>query len=41
MVWMEKVIAEHPEQPELIKKIGELPPEAVAAVLQEASARLQ
>lgn len=41
MVWMEKVIAEHPKQPALIKKIGELPPEAVAAVLQEASARLQ
>lgn len=41
MVWMEKVIAEHPEQPELIKKIGELPSEAVAEVLQEASARLQ
>lgn len=41
MVWMEKVIAEHPKQPELIKKIGELPSEAVAEVLQEASARLQ
>lgn len=41
MVWMEKVIAEHPEQPELIKKIGELQPEAVAAVLKEASAKLQ
>lgn len=41
MVWMEKVIAEHPKQPALIKKIGELPPEAVAAVLKEASARLQ
>lgn len=41
MVWMEKVIAEYPEQPELIKKIGELQPEAVAAVLKEASAKLQ
>lgn len=41
MVWLEKVIAEYPEQPALIKKIGELPPEAVAEVLQEASARLQ
>lgn len=41
MVWMEKVIAEHPKQPELIKKIGKLPSEAVAEVLQEASARLQ
>ena len=41
MVWMEKVIAEHPKQPALSKKIGELPPEAVTAVLQEASARLQ
>lgn len=41
MVWMEKVIAEYPKQPELIKKIGELQPEAVAAVLKEASAKLQ
>lgn len=41
MVWMEKVIAEYPEQPELIRKIGELQPEAVAAVLKEASAKLQ
>lgn len=41
MVLMEKVIAEHPKQPELIKKIGELPPETVTAVLKEASARLQ
>ena len=41
MVWMEKVIAEYPEQPELIKRICELPPEAVAAVLQEASVKLQ
>lgn len=41
MVWMEKVIAEYPEQPELIKKLGELQPEAVAAVLKESSAKLQ
>ena len=41
MVLMEKVIAEHPKQPELIKKIGELPPETVTAVLKEASAKLQ
>ena len=41
MVLMEKVIAEHPKQPELIKKIGELPPETVTAGLKEASARLQ
>ena len=41
MVWMEKVIAEHPKQPELIKKIGELPAEAVAAILRDASAKLQ
>lgn len=41
MVWMEKVIAEYPKQPELIKKIGELPSEAVAAILKEASAKLQ
>lgn len=41
MVWMEKVIAEYPKQPALIKKIGELPPETVTAVLKEASARLQ
>lgn len=41
MVWMEKVIAEYPKHPELIKKIGELPPETVTAVLKEASARLQ
>lgn len=41
MVWMEKVIAEHPEQPELIKRICELPPETVTAVLKEASASLQ
>lgn len=41
MVLMEKAIAEHPKQPELIKKIGELPPETVTAVLKEASARLQ
>lgn len=41
MVWMEKVIAEYPKHPELIKKIGELPPETVTTVLKEASARLQ
>lgn len=41
MVWMEKVIAEHPKQPELLKKIGELPVEAVAAILRDASAKLQ
>ena len=41
MVWMEKVIAEYPKQPALIKKIGELPLEPVTAVLKEASARLQ
>lgn len=41
MVWMEKVIAEHPKQPELIKKIGELPDEVVAAILRDASAKLQ
>lgn len=41
MVWMEKVIAEYPAQPEPLKKIGELLPEAVAAVLQDASAKLQ
>lgn len=41
MELMEKVIAEHPKQPELIKRIGELPPETVIAVLKEASARLQ
>ena len=41
MVWMEKVIADYPAQPELLKKIGELPAEAVAAVLREASAKLQ
>lgn len=41
MVWMEKFIAEYPEQPELIKRICELPPETVTAVLKEASARLQ
>ena len=41
MVWMEKVIAEYPKQPELLKRIGELPTEAVAAVLREASSKLQ
>ncbi|WP_298881077.1 GNAT family N-acetyltransferase [uncultured Phascolarctobacterium sp.] len=41
MVWMEKVIAEHPKQPALIKKIGELPAEVVAAILRDASAKPQ
>lgn len=41
MVWMENVIAEYPEKPELIKKIGGLQPEVVAAILKEASAKLQ
>lgn len=41
MVWLEKVIADYPAQPELLKKVGELPAEAVAAILREASAKLQ
>ena len=41
MVWLEKVIADYPAQPELLKKVGELPAEAVAAILQDASAKLQ
>lgn len=41
MVWMEKVIAEYPKQPELLKRIGELPADAVAAILREASTKLQ
>lgn len=41
MVWMEKVIADYPAQPELLKKVGELPAEAVAAILRDASAKLQ
>lgn len=41
MVLMEKVIAEHPKQPALIKKIGELPAEVVAAILRDASAKPQ
>lgn len=41
MVWMEKVIADYPAQPELLKKIGELPDEVVAAILRDASAKLQ
>ena len=41
MVWMEKVIADYPVQPEPIKKIGELQQSIVAAVLEEASAKLQ
>lgn len=41
MVWMEKVIADYPAQPELLKKIGELSAEVVAAILRDASAKLQ
>lgn len=41
MVWMEKVIANHPAQPELLKKADELPADAVAAILREASTKLQ
>lgn len=40
MVWMEKVIAQHPKTPQPIKTIGELPQAAVAKLLSEAESKL-
>ncbi len=40
MVWMEKVIAQHPRTPQTIKTIGELPQTVVAKLLSEAESKL-
>jgi L-amino acid N-acyltransferase YncA len=40
MVWMEKVIAQHPKTPQPVKTIGELPQAVVAKLLHEAESKL-